>query len=77
LAHFGGVPSFGVISAAVGGHRLYKVMQEYANAKLLGNPVKFSDFFNRELQSSGAGQAVRGAVQRGAVQGDALAGVSP
>jgi hypothetical protein len=77
LAHFGGIPTFGVISAAVGGHRLYKVMQQFMNAKVLGRPVKFRDFFNRELQSSGAGQAVRGAVQRGAVQGDALAGVSP
>lgn len=69
LAHFGGVPTFGVVSAAVGGHRLYTLMQQYANAKLLGRNVKFSDFLNQDIQSSGAGQAVRGAVQRGAVQG--------
>ena len=74
LAHFGGVPTFGVVSAAVGGHRLYNVMQQYANAKLLGNPVKFSDFLNRDIQSNGVGQAVRSTVQRGAVQG---AGASP
>jgi hypothetical protein len=75
LAHLGGVPTVGAISAVVGGHRLYKVMQEYANAKLLGNPVKFSDFLNRDIQSNNpAGQVVRGAVQRGAVQG---VGASP
>ncbi len=70
LAHLGGVPTVGAISAVVGGHRLYKVMQEYANAKLLGNSVKFSDFLNRDIQSSsGAGPAVRSAAQRGVVQG--------
>jgi hypothetical protein len=74
LAHFGGVPTFGAVSAAVGGHRLYTLMQQYANAKLLGRNVTFKDFLNQDIQSSGAGQAVRGAVQRGAVQG---AGASP
>ncbi len=75
LAHFGGVPTFGVVSAAVGGHRLYTVMQQYANAKLLGRAVTFKDFLNQELQSSsGAGPAVRSAAQRGVVQG---VGASP
>ena len=70
VAHLGGAPTFGTISAVVGGHRLYKVMQEYANAKLLGNPVKFSDFLNRDIQSNNpTGALVRSAAQRGAVQG--------
>jgi hypothetical protein len=68
LSHLGGIPTFGAISALVGGHRLYKVMQEYSNAKVLGKAVTFKDFLNQEIQSSGVGQAVRGAVQRGAVQ---------
>ena len=69
LAHLGGVPTLGVVSAVVGGHRLYKVMQEYANAKVLGRPVTFQDFFNREIRS-GAGQVAASAVRRATVQGN-------
>jgi len=77
-ANLAGIPTLGALSAAaaagLGGQRLYRVMQQYMNAKVLGQPVQFKDFFLKDLRQNPLSQAVTGAVQRGAVQG---AGVSP
>jgi len=62
-------PLPGVATAAVTGHRLYKIMQEYANAKVLGRAVKFADFLHAEIATKGAPSAVGSAVQRGIVHG--------
>ncbi len=67
-ANMAGVPSVGLISAAVGGHRLYKVMQQYMNAKVLGRPVTFKDFLNAELKRTGGLNAAGSAAQRAVVQ---------
>lgn len=75
--HMGGVPTFGAISAAIGGHRMYKVMQEYMNAKLLGRAVTFKDFLVNDIKSNRATSNILGNVgARGAVQGDVLQGAS-
>jgi hypothetical protein len=66
-ANAGGVPSLGAVSALVGGHRLYKLMQGYMNAKMLGRAVKFGDFVHEELSKGVAPGIVGNAVQRGAV----------
>ena len=67
-ANAGGIPTVGAISAAIGGHRMYSLMKEYMNAKLLGKPVTFKDFFVRELKSSrAASEATAQTAQRGLV----------
>ena len=73
-ANLAGIPALGLLflpqpQRGLGGQRLYRVMQQYMNAKVLGQPVKFKDFFLKDLQQNPLSQAVRGAVQRGAVQG--------
>lgn len=81
-ANLAGIPTLGGVSAAVaatlGGQRLYRVMRQYMNAKVLGQPVNFKDFFMKDLQQNPAvGRAIVGATQRGAVQGDVLNGATP
>ena len=72
-ANLAGIPTLGGVSAAVaaglGGQRLYRVMQQYMNAKVLGRTVQFKDFFVKDLQQNPLAQAATSAVQRGAVQG--------
>lgn len=67
-ANLHGVPTVGAISALVGGHRLYKMVQGYMNAKILGTPVTFKDFLAKEIKNNPAGDAVRTGVERGALQ---------
>jgi len=62
-------PTFGAATTVVAGHRLYKIMQEYVNAKVLGRTVKFADFLNHEIRTNAAPSGVGSAVQRGTVQG--------
>jgi hypothetical protein len=76
-ANAAGVPTLGALSATaaagIGGQRIYRVMRQYMNAKVLGQPVQFKDFFMKDLQSDGTLKAITGNVaQRGAVQGDVL-----
>ena len=66
-ANMSGVPTVGAISALVGGHRLYRLVQGYMNARVLGRAVKFGDFLHEELAKSVAPGLVGNAVQRGAV----------
>lgn len=67
-AHASGIPTLGVISAAIGGHRLVNVLREYMNAKLLGKPVTFKDFAVDAVKNyqhgplNAAGQAAQRAV---------------
>lgn len=65
-ANMHGVPTVGVISALVGGHRLYKLMQGYMNARTLNAAVTFKDFLTSEIKS-GSLQIPGNAVQRAAV----------
>jgi hypothetical protein len=71
-ANMGGVPTVGVISAAIGGHRLVSLLKEYMNAKLLGRPVAFKDFATDAVKAyaatHGTLNAAGSAVQRGMVQ---------
>lgn len=69
-ANAGGIPTVGVISAAIGGHRLVSLVKEYMNAKLLGKAVTFADFAVAGLkQHQGAvGNAARTAAQNMALQ---------
>jgi hypothetical protein len=75
-----GVPTLGGVSAAaaatLGGQRLYRVMRQYMNAKVLGQPVQFKDFFMKDLQDDGTLKALGNVAQRGAVQGDVLGGAA-
>jgi hypothetical protein len=76
-ANAAGVPTLGALSATaaagIGGQRIYRVMRQYMNAKVLGQPVQFKDFFMKDLQDDGTLKAITGNVaQRGAVQGDVL-----
>ena len=66
-ANMGGVPTVGAVSALVGGHRLYRLMQGYMNARVLGKAVKFGDFLTEEVQRGTAPGVVGGAAQRGVV----------
>jgi hypothetical protein len=80
-ANAAGIPTLGALSATaaagIGGQRIYKVMRQYMNAKVLGQPVQFKDFFMKDLQSDGTLNALTGsAVQRGAVQGNVLSGAA-
>src|ERR1700719_4047618 len=82
-ANAAGIPTLGALSATaaagIGGQRIYRVMRQYMNAKVLGQPVQFKDFFMKDLQDDGTLKAITGNVaQRGAVQGDVLrSGASP
>jgi hypothetical protein len=81
-ANAAGIPTLGALSATaaagIGGQRIYRVMRQYMNAKVLGQPVQFKDFFMKDLQDDGTLQALTGsAAQRGAVQGDVLNRASP
>jgi GH24 family phage-related lysozyme (muramidase) len=64
----GVMPTFGAATVAVTGHRLYKIMQEYANAKVLGKAVKFADFLHSEARRPVAHGTAGSAVQRAVVQ---------
>jgi hypothetical protein len=64
-ANLHGVPTVGMISALVGGQRLYKLVQGYMNARVLGKAVMFKDFLANEVKS-GLPQAAQTAAQRGA-----------
>lgn len=68
-------PLPGVATAAVTGHRLYKIWREYANAKVLGRAVKFADFFAHEAQQARP-MPLGNAIQRGAVQSQPLNGIA-
>ena len=48
----GVLPTFGAATAIVGGHRIYKIAQEWMNAKLLDHTVKFADFLARDTMFS-------------------------
>jgi hypothetical protein len=65
-ANLHGVPTVGAISALVGGHRLYKLVQGYMNARVLGKAVMFKDFLANEIKTGGLSLAAA-AAQRGAV----------
>ena len=79
-ANLAGIPTLGGVSAAVaaglGGQRLYRVMRQYMNAKVLGQPVKFKDFFVNDVKNNPVSQAVSTAAQRSVVQGGAPVGVA-
>lgn len=62
-ANMHGVPTVGALTAAVGGYRLYKLVQGYMNARLLGKAVKFKDFLAQEATAP----STVNAVQRGVV----------
>ena len=71
-SHLAGVPTFGAVSASIGGYRLYKIMQGYMNARVLGKAVKFGDFLASELGNTSADRAQSAAqtgrvIQRGVV----------
>ena len=66
-ANLHGVPTVGAVSALVGGHRLYRLMQGYMNARVLGKAVKFGDFIHEELMQGAAPGIAGNAAQRGAV----------
>jgi hypothetical protein len=71
VANAGGIPTVGAISAAIGGHRMYSLMRDYMNAKLLGKPVTFKDFFVQHMKdssTSAVGGIVRNAAQNAALQ---------
>ena len=55
-------PTFGAVTTLVAGHRVYKIMQEYMNAKLLGRAVKFGDFLAHDIQTRGAAGNIAGQV---------------
>lgn len=64
-ANMHGVPTVGAISALVGGQRLYRLVQGYMNARVLGTPVQFKDFLAQEAKSGRLGDIAR----RGLVMG--------
>lgn len=66
-ANLHGIPTVGAISALVGGHRLYKMVQGYMNAKVLGKAVTFKDFLASEVKGAAA-QLAGTAAQRTATQ---------
>jgi len=66
-ANLHGIPTVGAISALVGGQRLYKLVQGYMNAKLLGKAVMFKDFLAQEIKAPTAVNAAQRAVVHGEI----------